>query len=168
MMRKMKKKLSIILTAICLLSVFSAISFSQEKSTIRPTLLLNYIKTNDIGSLVAKLTYAPETTEFPLRGMEIIFYTDGGKKELGKVSTDVNGSAVFKFSENEKLPADTQGNWNFSSEFKGNDTIDAAAAEVTGRDVKLEMTLSLVDSVETVSVTAYTMGVAKHRLQERW
>jgi hypothetical protein len=156
MMRKMKKQLSIILTAICLLSLFSAISYSQEKTTIRPTLLLNYVKTNDIGSLVTKLSYAPETTEFPLKGMEIIFYTDGGKRELGKISTDANGSAVFKFSENEKLPADAQGNWSFSSEFKGNDTIDAASAEVTGRDVKLEMTLSLADSVETVSVVAYT------------
>jgi hypothetical protein len=154
MMRKMKRKISIILTAVCLLSIFSAISFSQEKTTIRPTLLLSYVKTNDIGSLVAKLTYAPETTEFPLKGMEIIFYTGGGKDELGKVSTDANGTAIFKFSE--KLPADTQGNWAFSSEFRGNDTIDAATAEVTGRDVKLEMNLVLVDSVKTVSVLAYT------------
>ena len=155
-MRKMKNKLSIILTAVYLLSFLPANSFSQEKTTIRPTLLLNYVKTNDVGSLVTKLTYAPETTEFPLVGMEIVFYTDGGKRELGKIATDANGSAVLKFPENEKLPADTQGNWTFSSEFKGNDTIDAATAEVTGRDVKLEMTLSLVDSVETVSVLAYT------------
>lgn len=152
----MKKQLSVKLTAICLLSLFSVISFSQEKPTIRPTLLLNYVKTNNVGSLVAKLSYAPESTELPLKEMEIVFFTDGGQKELGKIPTDANGSAVFKFSENEKLPADTQGNWSFSAEFKGNDTIDAAMAEVTGRDVILDMTLSLVDSIKTVSVSAYT------------
>jgi hypothetical protein len=152
----MKKQLSVLLTAIGIFFVFSPLLFSQEKTTIRPTLLLNYVKTNDIGSLVTKLTYVPVDTELPLTGMEIVFYTDNGQKELGKISTDANGSAVLKFTENENMTADTQGNWAFSAEFKGNDSIDAASAEVSGRDVKLEMTLSLVDSVKTVSVSAYT------------
>jgi hypothetical protein len=155
MMSTMKKQITAVLATIAVFILVSASSFSQEKTTIRPTLLLGYVKTNDIGSLVSKLSYAPETTELPLVGMEIVFFTDGGQKELGKLVTDANGSAVFKFAENEKLPADAQGNWSFSAEFKGNDSIDAASAEVTGRDVKLEMTLSLVDSVKTVSVLAY-------------
>jgi hypothetical protein len=157
MMGNMKKQLTALLTIIFLLTIIvTESSFSQEKSTIRPTLILSYVKTNGAGSLAAKLSYAPETTELPLTGREIIFYTTEGKKELGKVSTDMNGSAILKFSESEKLPADAQGNWAFSAEFGGNDTIDAASAEVTGRDVILDMTLSLVDSVKTVSVSAYT------------
>lgn len=157
----MKKHVSKLLAIIVVLTFVSASSFSQEKTTIRPTLLLNYVKTNDVGSLVSKLSYAPQTTELPLAGMEIIFCTDGGKKELGKVSTDTDGSAILKFTENEKLPADIQGNWAFTAQFSGNDSIDAATAEVTGRDVKLEMTLSVADSVKTVNVEAYTYDGTK-------
>jgi len=156
MMSTMKKQITPILTIIFVLTLVSASSFSQETTTIRPTLLLNYVKTNNIGSLVAKLSYAPETTELPLKGMEITFFNKEGENELRKVTTNSDGFAVYKFSENEKLPVDAQGNWAFSAEFRGNDTIDAASAEVNGRDVILEMNLTLVDSVKTVSVSAYT------------
>ena len=32
--------------------------------------------------------------------------------------------------------------WAFSSEFKGNDTIEAGTSEITVKDVRLEMTLT--------------------------
>jgi hypothetical protein len=45
--------------------------------------------------------------------------------------------------------------WAFSSNFKGNDTIEAGTADITIRDVKLEMILTKVDSVKTLSVKAF-------------
>jgi hypothetical protein len=54
-----------------------------------------------------------------------------------------------------KLATGSDGSWAFSSEYKGNDTIEAGTSEISIKDIKLEMILSLADSIKTVTVNAF-------------
>jgi hypothetical protein len=159
-MTTIQKPAAYLLTFISVLIFLPATLFSQAKANIRPSLVLQYVKINERGTLQAKLSYSGETGDLPLKGKQISFFDKGNAKLLGDVPTDENGSAICTIEENTKL-ADEKGSWKFSSEFRGQDTIDAASAEILIKDVTLEMTLSLVDSVKTVALAAYTYEMGK-------
>jgi hypothetical protein len=53
--------------------------------------------------------------------------------------------------------------WAFSSEFKGNDTVEAGTSEITVKDVRLEMLLSVADSIKTITVNAFTSESGKEK-----
>jgi hypothetical protein len=152
----MKKLHNYLLIFISVFTLVSASSFSQVKTTVRPSLLLQYVKINETGTLQAKLTYSGETGELPVKGVQIGFFYNGKSNPLGEAMTDENGTAVYTINADTMLPLDENGAWKFASEFKGIDSIDAASAEISIKDVTLEVTLSLVDSVKTITVTAYT------------
>jgi hypothetical protein len=100
--------------------------------------------------------------ELPLPGMEISFYSDAGKKELLTSGiTDDKGIAKFIIGDATKLSVNGEGLWTFSSEFKGNDTIEAGKSEITIKDVKLEMTLSEADSIKTITLKAVSVEKGK-------
>jgi hypothetical protein len=157
----MKKLTGFLLSFIFVSAFVSYPSFSQGKKTVTPSMVLQYIRTNEKASLTSKLTYPGEKGDMPLPGMEISFFTTGGSKALAAIHTDETGTATYIIDENTKLPADESGSWKFRSEFSGKDTIDATSAEVSVRDVTLEMTLSLVDTVKTVTLEAFTFEKGK-------
>jgi len=100
--------------------------------------------------------------EIPLAGMEISFHSGpDGEDPLGTALTNEKGIAAFDLSENLPLRIEADGLWLFSSDFAGNDTIEAASSELSIRDVKLEMVLSLVDTIRTISLKAYTSAKSK-------
>jgi hypothetical protein len=156
----MKKQISKITFLLSLLILISVSSFSQGKTIISPYIQLQYFKnTDDQRILQTTLTYSENRMELPLPGMEISFYTGTEKKELlASVTTDEKGIARFLMGNDVKLNADNEGLWAFSSEFKGNDTIEAGTSEITIKDVKLEMTLSEVDSIKTITLNAVIEG----------
>jgi hypothetical protein len=151
----MKKIITYRIVLLSCLILFSVNSFSQDKTMLSPSLLLQYFKnTDNQSSLQAVLTYSKNRMEIPLPGMEISFY-QGAKKELiGTIITDNKGIARLELSTDLKLQAEKGNPWAFSSEYKGNDTTSSATADVGIRDVNLEMTLSLVDTVKTISINA--------------
>jgi hypothetical protein len=150
----MKKK---ILNIILVLLVLSPELLSQETTKISPYIQISYLKnTDDLRILQTSLTYSKNRMELPLPGMEISFFNGSDKKELLiKAVTDSKGIARFEFPADRKLIAESDGTWAFSSEYAGNDTIEAGSSEMTIKDVRLEMILSLVDSVETITVNAF-------------
>jgi len=153
----MKKKVIYTILLLSLLPVFSVNLFSQEKTVISPYIQLQYFKnTDDQRILQTILTYSKNRMELPLPGMEISFFTVGDQKELVATAlTDNKGVARFELSSDIKLKADRNGVWAFSSEFKGNDTIEAGTSEITVKDVRLEMILSVIDSIKTITVNAF-------------
>ena len=128
---------------------------AQEKTMITPGVTLQYFKnSNDQRILQTSLTYSKDRMELPLPGMEISFHKTGaGKELLSKVVTDKKGNARFELGSELKLLTDSKGMWTFSSDYKGNDTIEAGTSEISIKDVKLEMTLE-GDSIKTVSLRA--------------
>jgi hypothetical protein len=94
--------------------------------------------------------------ELVLPGMEIFFFSGGSQKELiAKALTDNKGMSRIELSSDMKLKTDKDGMWSFSSEFKGNDSIETGTSEITVKDVRLEMVLTSIDSVKTITVKAF-------------
>lgn len=145
---------------ILLLSLFPLFPvkiFSQDTEKISPYIQLQYFKnTDDQRILKTTLTYSKNRMELPLPGMEISFSLAGDETELiASVITDMKGVASLELSSSMNIPADKNLMWSFVSEFKGNDTIEAGTSEITFKDVILDMTLSEVDSIKTLSVKAF-------------
>jgi hypothetical protein len=140
-----------------LLPVFSVRLFSQEITMISPYIQLQYFKnTDDQRILQTTLTYSKNRMELPIPGREISFFTGGDKKELfATVITDNKGVARIELNSEMKLNTGSDGLWVFSSEFKGNDTIEAGTSEITVKDVRLEMVLTEIDSIKTITVNAF-------------
>jgi hypothetical protein len=132
--------------------------YSQEAKKINPYVTLQYFKNTDSKRILqTTLTYSKNRMELPLPGMELIFYTGTDQKVLlVKSITDGKGIARFELSDDMKPGTDSDGLWAFSSEFSGNDTIEAGTSEVTVRDMKLEMALNEADSIKTVTLNAFT------------
>jgi hypothetical protein len=153
----MKKYFIQTILILSLLQVFSAPSFSQEKTLISPYFQLQYYKNADNQRVLqTTLTYSKNRMELPLAGMEISFFTGRDQKELiTKVLTDNKGVARLELGNDIKLKTDREGMWAFSSDFKGNDTIEAGTADITIKDVRLDLVLTEVDSVKTLTVKAF-------------
>jgi hypothetical protein len=152
----MKIKITKVFLVLSFLTFTSIVSFSQPKSKITPSVQLQYFKDNDDKSyLKTTLTYSKNRMELPLKSMKIEFYSGTGKKEtLAESLTDEKGVAVYNLKHDSDLSADKNGLWPFSTVFSGNDTVESGSAELLIRNVKLNMTLTEVDSIKTISVTA--------------
>ena len=152
-----QKSKSLFLLIVILL--FSSSSFSQEAEKISPYNTLQYFKnTDNQSSLQTTLTYSKNRMEIPIPGMEISFFTSSTKKELlARVVTDDKGIARLTIEDVSKLPPDKEGLWQFVSENNGNDTIEASTTELSVKDAELEMSLSVVDSIRTITLTATTI-----------
>lgn len=153
----MKKKVISPILFLALLPFFTLNIFSQEVTLISPYISLQYFKnTDDQRFLQTTLTYSENRMELPLQGMEISFFKGADKKELiGTLLTDNKGIARLELTAEMKVNTDRNGKWGFISEFKGNDTIKAGSSEISIKDVRLEMVLSLVDTIKTITVKAF-------------
>jgi hypothetical protein len=154
----MKNGSSIFYTAILFLLLVSYPIFSQQENIISPYIQLQYFKNTDESRfLKTTLTYSLNRMEIPIPGMEISFFSEAeGKELLGAFFTDDKGVASLELTKNIKLPVNEDGLWVFTTEFKGNDTIEAGNSELSIKDVKLEMSLQEVDSIKTISLKAVT------------
>lgn len=154
----MKNKLIYSFLFLSILPLLSLPLFALDAVRIKPYVTLQYFKnTQDQRILQTTLTYSKNRMELPLSGMEIAFYTGSEQKKLlVKSTTDEKGIARFELAADMKPLTGSDGMWAFSSEFKGNDTIDGGTSETAVKDLRLEMILSLADSIKTVTVNAFT------------
>jgi hypothetical protein len=154
----MKSQLSPRILFLSLLPLFSLNLFSQETGKIKPYIQLQYLKNTDEQRILqTSLTYSKNRMELPLPGMEIAFFSGSEQKKLiAKVATDNKGVAKLTLGDDVKQNAAGNGKWAFSAEFSGNDSIEAGSSEAAVKDLKLELTLSLTDTIKTVAVRAVT------------
>lgn len=146
-----------------LVSVFTFISKGYTQETISPSLQLQYFKNSDEQRfLKATLSYTLNRRDVPLIDREIIFFVGSKKDTLAKVKTNDKGVSSLLLSSDYKPLLEKDGTWLFASDFEGKDSIEAVSAEISIKDLKLEMNLDLVDSVKTVSLKAYTIENGKN------
>lgn len=154
----MKNRSSVIIAVLSFILMVSFPLLSQEKTPVSPYIQLQYFKnTDDTRLLQTTLTYSLNRMEIPLPGMEISFFSEAvGKELLGTALTNDKGVAGLELTKVVNFPLNGEGFWTFSTEFKGNDTIETGNSELTIKDVKLEMTLLEVDTIRTISLKAVT------------
>jgi len=152
MIKHISKRVSIF----SLLMLLSLASFSQDKTIISPYLTFQYFKDSDNHRFLQTiLTYSFNRMELPLPDMEISFShgSPGGDQQVS-VKTDTKGFAKLPLDDSLVLPVDKDGFWLFTTEFKGNDSIEAASAGLLIKDVNLKMSLSEADSIKTITLNA--------------
>jgi hypothetical protein len=153
----MKIKITSAILVLSLLVLFTTGAKAQERTKISPYIQLRYLKNSDDKRILqTSLTYSRNRMELPLPGMEISFYKSGNKEFIGKALTDKKGIASFDLAGDIKLAITAEGAWEFSSAFAGNDTIEAGSSEVKVKDVILEMSLGVTDTIKTISVKAFS------------
>ncbi len=125
----------------------------QDDELISPYIQLQYFKdTEGKRFLKTTLTWSYNRMELPLPGM-IVGFKFGTSGDEFTLETDQNGAAFCSLPGT--IETDADGYWVFSTSFAGNDTIEAAEAELLVKDADMEMELSLIDTVRTVSIYAY-------------
>jgi hypothetical protein len=155
----MNMKRNISFTLLLVLSFLTTKSelFSQDKTLISPYIQLQYFKNSDDQRILkTTLTYSKNRMELPLAGMEVNFYTGGDRELLGTVITDNKGVSQLELAIDKKPDTDNTGMWAFSTEYKGNDTIEAGSSEISVKDVILEVSYSEADSIKTITAKAFT------------
>ena len=159
----MKKNISFTILLISSLFLVASDLYSQDKALISPYIQLQYFKdTHENRVLKTTLTYSLNRMELPLAGMEVTFYSGGDNKEiLGTGLTDDKGAAELELTGDLKIATDDAGMWLFNTEFKGNDTIEAASSEIAVKDAILVVTYTEPDSIKTITVKAYTLSNGK-------
>lgn len=146
-----------------LVTVFTFINKGYTQTTISPSLQLQYLKNSDEQRLLkATLSYTLNRKDIPLSNREIIFFIGSKKDTLAKVKTNDKGVASLVLSNDYELALEKNGTWSFTSESVAKDSIEAVSSELSIKDVKIEMSLDLVDSVKTVSLKAYTIENGKN------
>ncbi len=126
----------------------------QDK--ISPYIQIKYLKDSDNKcSLQTALTYSKNRMELPIPGMKISFFAGSDKHTVLQTAlTNEKGIAEIQLGEVNTLPVEKDGSWTFSSEFDGNDTIEAGTSEISISDVLLGMDLKEVDTIKTIFLTA--------------
>lgn len=95
----------------------------------------------------------------PVYNAEIKFYNVSGDNEvlLGTAKTSKSGLAKLIVPADRKYLTDSEGNIVLVARFEGTDGLDAEEAEVTFKDLFLELSLAVVDSVKMVTAKGYTV-----------
>jgi hypothetical protein len=155
----MKKKLIINVLFLSLILIFSPVLHSQT-ARMNPGFALKYFRNTDDNRIIqAEITYKSDKESHPLTGAEISLLNGSARKVLiGKAVTDDKGAAKFEINSGLRLDAGNDGMLSFITEFGGNDTIAPASAEISVKDLKMELTMSEADSIKTVSVKAFSMA----------
>ncbi len=142
------------------LVVFCAFSINllaQEKSKIAPILEFTYQKRNDGNRLLsARLTVFQNRITHAIDGKNILFSI--GKDTVTSITTDKDGYAYLVIQPGAKLQKNKDGAIEFKTDFKGSDTLEAASAAVTAKDVILLMNLHEKDSVRTVNIRLLSLN----------
>jgi hypothetical protein len=151
-----RKKINMQFRFACILAVVVFCTFSirinaQEKTKVAPILEFSYQKHTDGNRLLtARLTLFQHRVTHAISGKNILF--SNGKDTITTIPTDIDGYAYLVIQPGAKLGKNKAGAYEFKADFNGSDTIEAATASVTAKDVNLQMTLLEKDSVRTVNI----------------
>ncbi len=132
---------------------------AQEK--LKTNIILNYYKNSDnTKTLKAKVFSKKEKKFISLNNVTIHFYNKSIVNSIGDAQTNENGDAVLDIPKG-KVLIDSLGSFIFIAKFDGDNIYESAEEEITIKDAQIELSLSVIDSVKTISVTAHEISDGK-------
>jgi hypothetical protein len=156
-----------IFTSFIIVLLYSTYGFAQENDVDNYKIIFKFktIKQAD-NSRLLEVSFIGQNRKnkkdkIPIYGAEIEFinYTDVEKVELGTYKTSDEGIAQLTLAENHQYLMDESGYIHLTAHFEGNDAIGEQDAEISVKDLHLELDLKEIDSIKTVFVNAYTADV---------
>ena len=149
---------------ILLMFICHSMSFSQNTSKakkIRVRMNLAFYNNADKSrEIKAGLFYIQDRVRIPITDRMVTFYL-GDIAEgmvIDSLLTDENGEAILKFSEDKKFTVDEERALSIAASYNGNGNYSGADAEITIKDLSLELFLSEINSEKTISIRAYELG----------
>lgn len=136
-------------------------SFQLVAQNTASTLELKELKTSDESRIFnVKLTGESEAGAIPVFQAKVDFFTTAeGKSELlGSVNTNRDGNATFKIEKGTRLLKDKEGTSVVKASFNGLGKLNSAEASVKFKELNLKISLSEKDSLNTIQLTAFTVG----------
>lgn len=154
------------ITSFIIVLLFSPNSFAQENDATNYRMLFNFntVKQADNSRLLEVSFIAKNKKDrkdkIPVYNAEIKFFNVLNEEEvlLGTSKTSKEGIAQLILPENQKLLIDDDGKINLTAVFNSTDALDEETAEISVRDLHLEMNLTEIDSVKTVLASAFTIN----------
>lgn len=160
-MKSIFYKYSILVFLIGLL--FSTTSFAQETDASNYKMMFSFktIKQADYTRTL-QVSFIARNKEdrkdnVPVFQAEIKFYNTVDDEDilLGTSKTNNEGIAQMTLPKNQKYGIDSNGYINLKAYFEGTDSIDEQEETISVKDLRLELDLKIIDSVQTVLVKAF-------------
>ncbi len=130
---------------------------AQESSKVAPTIDFTYLKRTDGSKLLQAKVYLFQNRKTYLVVNQDVLFSAGGDS-ITRATTDGEGIAYLLIQPGAKLKENPDGTTTFKVNYPGKDTLDAANAEITVRDMGMAMHLEVLDSVRTVHVKLFETG----------
>ena len=132
---------------------------AQEK--LKTNIILKYYKNSDNTKTLKATVFSKKDKKFvSLNNVTVHFYNKSIETNLGDVQTNNNGDAVLDIPPG-KMLIDSLGSFIFIAKFDGDNTYESAEEEITIKGARIELSLSVIDSVKTISVTANEISDGK-------
>jgi len=152
--------------------LLSTISFAQKSDVKDYRLRFNFntIKQSDNSRLLEVKFEATNKKDrkdkVPVYEANIIFINVLEDQEiiLGKSKTDKEGIAQLTIPENHVYLTNKEGYINLKAVFEGKGDLDSEEDEIAIKDLFLDLNLSEIDSVKTVSLKAFTLDSLKTKV----
>jgi hypothetical protein len=133
---------------------------SSEVQKYEPILNFTYLKnTEGIKVLSCDIKVKKNKQFIPIENAEINFYA-GFESEikLGASKSNKKGRAIFEIKPEVQLPMNDTGMVKYTVKYTGESNSESASEELMIKDISIEMTLTEVDSVRTVTLKATKLG----------
>lgn len=107
--------------------------------------------------------------KIPIYDAEIKFFNvlNDTEQLLGLSNTSNEGISTITLPDNHNYLIDEEGNINLIARFSGSESIDEQEAEVTVKNLHLELDLIEIDSVKTIQVKAFTIDSSGMEIMAR-
>lgn len=155
----------IIITSVFLHSIAEAQTEKKTKTKIK----LSYFKNSDDSkTLRSSLKYKKDKKYKPVNNVLILFYTTTDTTDIliGKAETNDKGESSLNFERDNTISMDSSGSFTLKARFEGNDSCKASATDITIKDIRMELTLDVIDSLKTISVFVYQNNAGSTPVEE--
>ncbi len=118
-------------------------------------------KNTDLSrDLIAKVTTENDEGEIPAKGLTITYYVadDSGNTELGTAVSDKTGKAVLTLNPGYDLPKNDEDYVNVTANFEGNDQYEPAEAELSFKDVIIDLSFVEEDGTRYIAYKGQIIG----------
>lgn len=152
--------------SLILLVLYNSSSLAQEFDPSNYRIIYDFktIKQADNSRLV-EVNFTAWNNEnsndvLPVYEAEIKIYNilDNQKVLLGTAKTTKTGIAKLIFPADQKYLTDKEGNITLSAQFDGSDKLSAEQADITFKNVQLELDLKEIEGVKTAIAKVYTLN----------
>jgi len=130
-----------------------------KKTKVRMS--LDYYNNMDKSrSLVSSLYFIKDRVRNPVVNEMVVFYSGDISENIviDSLLTDENGGAKLIFEEGSRFNVDENRLYHITAKYNGNKSFTAVKSDISLKEITMELLLSEINSIKSVSVRAYELG----------